>query len=158
MRISTIFSFLLLVSFAVPVFVFAQTTPQINGSRCGGNPECVSGFCDQSDPINGGVCMSNPGQGSNPGGSVALINPLNSGTSLESFLGSIMDFVIRIGSIVVILMIVYVGYLFVIARGNESKITEARKALLWTVIGALVLLGAKAISSGILATVQSLGG
>lgn len=69
-----------------------------------------------------------------------------------------MDFVIRIGTVVVILMIVYVGYLFVVARGNESKITEARKALLWTIIGALVLLGAKAISSGILATVQSLGG
>lgn len=90
------------------------------------------------------------------GSNVTLLNPLQGGASLESFLNSILAFVIRIGTIVVILMLVYVGYLFVAARGNESKITEARKALLWTIVGALILLGAKAIAIGIEATVQAL--
>jgi heme/copper-type cytochrome/quinol oxidase subunit 2 len=89
--------------------------------------------------------------------SVTLINPLGpGGSSLETFLNSILDIVIRIGSIVVVVMLVYVGFLFVAAQGNSTKLEAARKALLWTVIGALILLGAKALAVGIKATVQAL--
>lgn len=97
-----------------------------------------------------------PGEPPAPGSSVTLINPLQGGASLESFLISILAFVIRIGTIVVIFMLVYVGYLFVIARGEPGKLTEARQALLWTIIGALILLGSQAIAIGIKATVQAL--
>lgn len=98
------------------------------------------------------------------GTNVPLLNPL--GTSCNStntdclgkFLINILDFVVRIGSIVVILMLVFVGYKFVAAQGNDSKIIEARSMLLWTVVGALILLGAQAIAIGIQATVQALGG
>ncbi|HQT83119.1 MAG TPA: hypothetical protein PLW99_03155, partial [Candidatus Paceibacterota bacterium] len=90
--------------------------------------------------------------------SVTLINPLGSGMSLSSFMTNILKFVIEIGSIVVVLMLVYVGYLFVVAQGNPSKIEAARGALLWTVVGALILLGAQAIAMGIQATVTALGG
>ena len=64
----------------------------------------------------------------------------------------------QIGTIVIVLMLVYVGFLFVTARGEPGKITTARTALLWTVVGALVLLGAQAISLGIQSTVQALSG
>lgn len=87
---------------------------------------------------------------------ITLVNPLGSGVGLMELLNKILDFVIKIGTIVVIFMIVYVGYLFVAAQGEPGKITEARKALLWTVVGALILLGAKAIAIGIQATVQAL--
>jgi heme/copper-type cytochrome/quinol oxidase subunit 2 len=63
---------------------------------------------------------------------------------------------VRIGTIVVILMLVYVGFLFVVARGSDTKLSEARQALLWTIVGALILLGAQAISLGIQATVTAL--
>lgn len=75
-----------------------------------------------------------------------------------AFLNNILSFVIEIGTIIVILMLVFVGYKFVAAQGSDTKITEARQMLLWTVIGALILLGAKAISLGILSTVKALGG
>ena len=90
------------------------------------------------------------------GSNVTLINPLGAGTDLPTLIIKIMDFVVNIGAIVVVFMLVYVGFLFVTARGNETKITEARKALLWTVVGALILLGAKAIAAGIMATTQAL--
>jgi len=94
---------------------------------------------------------------SNPGGTITLINPLgSSGATLEGFLNSILDFVIRIGTIVVILMLVYIGFLFVTSRGEPGKITQAREALLWTVVGALILVGSKAIAVGIEATVRAL--
>lgn len=91
-----------------------------------------------------------------------LINPLNSGNCtpngdcLMNFLGGILDFVIRIGTVVVILMMVFVGFKFVTAKGEPGEITKARDMLLWTVIGALILLGAKVIQEGITATVQAL--
>ena len=75
---------------------------------------------------------------------------------MESFLLNILAFIIRIGTIIVILMTVFVGYKFVAARGEPGKITEARSALLWTVVGALILLGSQAIAIGIRATVQAL--
>jgi hypothetical protein len=61
-----------------------------------------------------------------------------------------------IGPVIVILMLVYVGFKFVTAQGSDSALTEARKMLLWTLVGALVLLGAKVIAIGIQATVQAL--
>ena len=73
-----------------------------------------------------------------------------------SFLQSILDFVIKIGTVVVILMMVFVGYKFVVAQGAPDKIKEARDALLWTLIGALILLGSKAIAFGIEKTVQAI--
>lgn len=102
--------------------------------------------------------------GVDTGTSVKLINPLNTGagdcsatnTCLSAFLTNILNFVVNIGTVVVILMLVYVGFLFVVARGVPGKIEEARKALLWTVVGALILLGAKAIAIGIQATVQAI--
>lgn len=86
----------------------------------------------------------------------ALINPLQGGGDLWGLLNGILRFVINIGAIVVVLMMVYVGFKFVTARGNETAVTEAKKMLLWTVVGALILLGAQAISLGIRATVEAL--
>ncbi len=85
-----------------------------------------------------------------------LYNPLGTGYSLPALLTAILEFVVRIGAVVVILMLVYVGFMFVTARGNETKLTAAKSGLLWTVVGALILLGAQAIASGIQATVQAL--
>ncbi len=110
-----------------------------------------------------GPVFTSPPTSSGSGQNVTLINPLKgadcssgNGNCLESFLLNILAFIIRIGTIIVILMMVFVGYLFVAARGEPGKITEARNALLWTVVGALILLGSQAIAIGIKATVQAL--
>lgn len=104
---------------------------------------------------------SNPGGGVNPGsnpttGSSGLINPLNSINSFPEFLSAILDGVIQIGTIILIMMLVYIGFLFVVARGNAEKIQSARSALVWTVIGGLILLGAKSIQLVITGTVESI--
>ena len=91
-----------------------------------------------------------------------LLNPLGpsncnpADNCLMNLLKSILGFVIQIGAIFVIVAMVYVGFLFVTAQGNESKLTEAKSAFFWTVIGALVLLGAQAIFTGIKATIDAL--
>lgn len=87
---------------------------------------------------------------------VELVNPLGTKdvkTFLMDILGIVTD---TIGPVIVILMLVYVGFLFVTAQGNPTEISAAREMLLWTVVGALILLGAKAIALGIQATVDAL--
>jgi Type IV secretion system pilin len=143
--------FVLFASFGAPTVVFALTAV---GGTCFASTDCTSGYCDGATE----TCQMNPIQTSVTNTGTILINPLKSGTSLESFLGNILDFVIRIGTIIVILMLVFVGFKFVTAQGSETKLVEARKMLLWTIIGALVLLGSVAIKDSILATVQALGG
>jgi len=96
-------------------------------------------------------------QNNNTGTNVTLTNPLGKGTTLSSLLLSVLSIVTdTVGPIIVILMLVYVGFKFVAAQGEPGKIIEARQMLLYTVVGALILLGAKIIAMGILATVTAL--
>lgn len=105
----------------------------------------------------------NPGGGNTPGGgnpstvsSGGLVNPLKDVDTLPEFLKAILGGVVQIGTIILIMMLVYVGFLFVAARGNAEKLQGAKSALVWTVIGGLILLGATSIQLVIEGTVNSL--
>lgn len=87
---------------------------------------------------------------------VGLINPLNKIGSFPQLLTAILGAVVTIGSIVLVLALVYTGFLFVAAQGSEEKIRSAKGALMWTVIGGLILLGAQTIGMVIETTVNNL--
>lgn len=89
-----------------------------------------------------------------PAPSGGLVNPLSVST-LDGFLTAILNGIIQIGTIILIMMLVYVGFLFVAARGNAEKLQGAKSALVWTVIGGLILLGATAIQAVITGTVNA---
>lgn len=93
--------------------------------------------------------------GNNTSGSGTLQNPLQF-DSLPELLHAILAAVVELGTIVLGIMLVYVGFLFVSARGNPEEISKARSALIWTLIGGLILLGAEAISLVIQSTVASI--
>lgn len=57
---------------------------------------------------------------------------------------------------ITVLFIVYTGFLFVTSQGNPAKILEARRYLIYTVIGALLILGSYALSTAIRATVNNI--
>ncbi len=106
------------------------------------------------DPIVSGSASSNGGANAeNTSG--GFKNPLKAG-SLPELLTAVLHGVVQIGSILLVLALVYVGFLFVAAQGAEEKIRDARNALFWTVVGGLILLGAEAISQVISATVEAL--
>ncbi len=96
------------------------------------------------------------GSQANNGSDVTLLNPLGAGTSLPVLLTDILQFFVKIGAVVVVFMLIYIGFLFVTAQGEPGKISQAKEALMWTIVGALILLGAEAIAQGIAATVQAL--
>jgi hypothetical protein len=107
-------------------------------------------------PIGGDPASAGVSPTSNNNGGEGLKNPLNNIDSLPDFLNAILHAVVQIGSIILVLALVYTGFLFVAAQGNQEKISAARSALMWTVIGGLILLGAEAIGLVIQATGKTL--
>lgn len=89
-----------------------------------------------------------------------LTNPLAGGGihSLTDFLEALLELVVLIGFPLIVLFIVWIGFRFVqeSAAGNAEKIKELRGLLLWAIVGALILLGAQALSIAIQATVEQL--
>jgi hypothetical protein len=85
----------------------------------------------------------------------SIKNPISSNT-FEEFLDNLLRAVTNVGGVVVTLAIIYSGFLFVTAQGNEAKLGKAKDALLWSLIGAAILLGAWVISKAILGTVKQL--
>lgn len=107
----------------------------------------------------GGAPNGGPTVGGQPASETSgggLTNPLGSIDSLPEFMTAILRAVVTLGSIVLTLAIIYVGFLFVKAQGNAEQISAARSALLWTVIGGLILLGAETVGLVIENTVESL--
>ncbi|MEX1087351.1 MAG: hypothetical protein WEC58_02385, partial [Candidatus Paceibacterota bacterium] len=89
--------------------------------------------------------------GTIPGDS-GIQNPLGEDgpTTLMSFIEIIItNIVLPIASVVVVLAIIYSGFLFVAARGNPTKLEHARTAFTWTVVGTAVLLGSWVIAAAI---------
>jgi|SRR3989344_7955534 len=88
---------------------------------------------------------------------VKIENPLGPKlVDLPSFMEALLDIVLKIGVPIVALAIIYTGFLFVSAQGNSEKLTTAKKALMYTLIGAALLLGAWMLANAIVGTVDQI--
>lgn len=100
--------------------------------------------------------MGSGGGGSLPNtGPTELKSPLaGSVDSIDKFIAIVIERIIfPIGSVIIVIMIIYTGFKFVMAQGNPSEIESARRMLLYVVIGAAILLGAEVIAKVITGTV-----
>lgn len=88
-----------------------------------------------------------------------LPNPLGPGgpKDIPSFLNSLFGDIVKIGAVVLAFYIVYSGYLFVSAQGNEQTLQKAKDSFKWVLIGGAILLGAQVLSSAILETITTIG-
>ncbi len=84
-----------------------------------------------------------------------LVNPIVS-KDITEFLFKIIDILLVFAIPIIVLFIMYAGYLFVTARGDEGQISTAKSALTWAVIGGVIVLGAKLIFEIIKGTVAAL--
>jgi len=87
---------------------------------------------------------------------VRIENPLLHAQTINELIKTILEGVIKIGMPIIVLAIIYSGFLFVSAQGNSEKLSEAKRALLYTLIGAAILLGSWAIAQLISETVKAL--
>lgn len=86
-----------------------------------------------------------------------IINPIGPNlNTLPDFIIKLIKIVLYVGVPIVALAIIYTGFLFVSAQGEEKKLIEAKKAIVSTLIGAVLLLGAFVIANAIQQTVDDI--
>ena len=85
-----------------------------------------------------------------------ICNPIPKVGSVPDLIRIILEGVLQIGIPVVALAIIYSGFLFVFARGNTEALGKAKTTLMYTLIGAAILLGSWALAQMIGHTVDAL--
>ena len=89
--------------------------------------------------------------------SKTLANPLSSDfDSIPKFIAGALRLVVVVGLPIISLLIVYAGFLFLLARGNPEQLNAAKRNLLYVIIGSILLLGAWVIATLIGGTVSQL--
>ncbi|MBX2866716.1 pilin [Candidatus Kaiserbacteria bacterium] len=133
-----------------------QESGDTSGTTVGGNPP-ASG---EGTTVGGNPSATGDGTtvGGNPSGQPGrLSNPLGDDTnSLPKFLESILDIILVFAVPVIVFFIIYGGFQLVTARGNETKISNARATITWAVVGGVIILAAELILSVIVATINAL--
>ena len=130
----------LLAFYLLPVITFAQT----GGGDNSGN---ATGGGDQQPNATGG------GDGGNV--SVTIENPLGDKTIQDFFL-DLLDVLLVFALPIIVFFIIYAGFLYVTARGNAEQVKIASRALLYSVLGGVIILGARLILALIQGTVESI--
>ncbi|OGY45748.1 MAG: hypothetical protein A2663_02905 [Candidatus Buchananbacteria bacterium RIFCSPHIGHO2_01_FULL_46_12] len=67
--------------------------------------------------------------------------------SLPATVGRIIGIALSILGVIFMAYIVYGGYLWMIARGNDEQVTKAKAIIRGSIIGIIIVLGAYAISA-----------
>jgi hypothetical protein len=85
-----------------------------------------------------------------------LRNPVARIMEPQNLIDLIVTIVQFLGGPVVVIGVIYAGYLFVSAQGETGQLEKARHALLWTIVGAAVILGASVLKSVVQGTIIGL--
>lgn len=106
---------------------------------------------------------NNPTGGTNTGGQTtigaSIKNPFNGGDDIMSLIDAILNnIVMPIAAVAVVAWIVWAGFQFVMAQGKPAEIQKAQQNLLWSLVGAGILLGAAGIATVLKNTVLALKG
>jgi hypothetical protein len=88
---------------------------------------------------------------------VTVQNPLEADNITQLF-AAIIDVVLVFAIPIIVFFIIYAGFLYVTARGNESTIQKAHMALLYALIGGLLILGARVLIDVVKGTVEQVTG
>lgn len=130
-------------AFILTLLSFKQT---VFGQGQGGNDGGGQGSNDGADPSH------DPSAGDL---NYQLENPIGVDT-IDGFIKAILDIVLTIGIPIVALAIIYAGFLFVTARGNQEKLTDAKKTLGYTLLGGAILLGSWLLAQALGETIKQL--
>lgn len=90
---------------------------------------------------------------------LAAIEPLENPTnvpSLYDFIKELLTIVVKVGIPVATVFIIWSGFLFLTAQGDEAQLKKAKTSFVWACVGTAVLLGAWLLATAIKSTVDQL--
>ena len=95
-------------------------------------------------------------QNANTSSNVGLYpNPLKGGGTLCDFLVMLLNIITEIGAIIGALVLIGVGFFYILARGNKDKLQTAHRAFLMSILGITLLLGASVLAHILITTVNA---
>ncbi|NCT01878.1 hypothetical protein GW766_01325 [Candidatus Parcubacteria bacterium] len=113
-------------------------------------------FIRTSSPLLAIFLLVSPKISSAAGLSFNVQSRLNPGiTTAEGLLSAILNIFIVIATPIIVLFIIYAGFLYVTARGNAEQVQQATRALTYAIIGAVLVLGSVALAQIIKGVVVS---
>lgn len=96
------------------------------------------------------------GSGSS-GGSVSLDNPLGD-KDLMDLINEILGVLLVFAVPIIVFFIIFAGFKYVTAQGKPGEIETANRALLYAVIGGVLILGARVLMEVIGGTISAIAG
>lgn len=107
------------------------------------------------------VGAADPVRTGDPGGAVPEINasiPNPTGiNSLSELFYKIINFVISISYAVVAFFLILSGFKFVAAQGSEDKLKDAKDTFKYTIVGAVLVIGAQVIVEVVKGIIAGIG-
>lgn len=85
-----------------------------------------------------------------------LCNPTRYGDLNAFLLIAVVGVAVQYGLLLIVFFLVLAGFKFVVAQGNPEKISDAKKMLVWVVVGAFVLLGVYVIRAAVCGTIDAI--
>ncbi len=85
----------------------------------------------------------------------SIKNPIQA-NSFAEVVQRFAELLTKIGIPIAAIFLMYSGFLFVSARGDAGKITEAKKVFWWTIIGTILIVGAYALATAVVDFAQKL--
>lgn len=76
---------------------------------------------------------------------IEIENPLGEGSTLWTLISRIARFIRMISLAIAVVFFILSGYRFIFAAGDPEKVQTAKKMVLWTIIGLMVVLAAEGI-------------
>lgn len=86
---------------------------------------------------------------------VPLVNPIKY-DDFSTFVAAVLKVAVEILMPFVVLAFIWSGFLFVRAQGNPAELEKAKAAILWSIVGAFILMGAWGFAQIISTTVSTL--
>ena len=147
----------------VPAALLAQTTTagtttgttMSTGTTGGGTTGGTAGTMS-TGTTGTGTTGSTATTGTTQALSFNVPNPLGTTSDLNTILGKVLDAIVLLLTPVITIMLLYSGFLFVTAQGQPEELSKAKTTLMYTLIGAAIVLGAKGLELVIQNTVNCL--
>ncbi len=136
--------------FVPDIRLVTVTTPETSDEEGGGGIE------DEGSEEGGGGIIDEGGAPTPFIYTTHIENPLGHDFEFIDFLRKLFSNMVKIAIPFLVIFIIYSGFLFVEAQGNEEKLAVAKKNFLYVIIGATLILSAWMIANALKGTVQQI--
>lgn len=144
---------------------FAQTDPENPGTDIGASggsrsePASPSGGSktEPASPSGGSRYYDGPSGGPSTDGTTFYIQSPLKFNNVGELVNGVIEIFTYLVILLAVLMLIWVGFKFVLAQGNVEEMKKLKNMLLWIVVGVAVVIGARIIVKVVINTLEATG-